>query len=188
MAPNERSFAMAECIFGWTAAYRIVETDKEGCSLRIIVRIRLDPDDDVTAEEIANLRTIWEPGIEGRWSNRFMIGRLRGSCACASYPVTFDVRFVDEGEHHTVRVRRGPARSNMTTWDTDDTENTAAHEFGHMLGFPDEYADEDCPDRLVAADDSVMRFNTGSVMNRHYQPFAVWLSNRTCCEYAVAVG
>src|SRR5688572_24717464 len=78
MAPNERSFSMAECIFGWTAAYRIIETHKEGCALRIFVRIRLEPDDDVTAEEIANLRAIWEPGIENRWSNRFTIGRTAG--------------------------------------------------------------------------------------------------------------
>lgn len=190
MAPAEVSYFRSECVYGGTAAYRIIEIHKEGCFLRISVRIRLNPDDDVTAEEIASLRAIWEPGIENRWSNRFTIGRTGGDCACASYPVTFDVQFVDSGEHHTVRVRRGPARSNMTTWDTEDIEHTAAHEFGHMLGFADEYADEDCPDRLVATDDSVMRVNTGTPMNRHYQPFAVWLSNRACCDYAVidAVG
>jgi hypothetical protein len=185
LAPNEVSFSCSECIFGWTAAYRITEGK---CALRITICIRLNPDDDVTAEEIADLRAVWEPGIEERWSNRFTATRLAGDCACTSYNVTFDVRFVDSGEHHLVRVVRGPGRSNMRKWHTDDTAGVAAHEFGHMLSFPDEYADEDCPDRVVATDDSIMRTTAGFPMGRHYQPFATWVSNRTCCDYVVAVG
>jgi hypothetical protein len=181
-APNERGFSMSECIYGWTAAYRIVNGD---CTLLITVRIRLNPDADVTAAELAALQAVWEPGIENRWSGQFSINRSTGDCACTSYPVVFDVQFVSTGEHHTVRVRRGPARSNMTTWDTDDGADTAAHEFGHMLGFADEYADQNCPNRVVATDNSIMRFSSGVPMNRHYQPFAIWLSNRTCCDYIV---
>ena len=117
-AQNERSFSVSECIYGWTAAYRIVDGD---CVLQITVRIRLNPDADVTAAEIAALRAVWEPGIEARWSNRFNINRSSGDCGCPSYPVRFDVQFVTSGQHHTVRVRRGPERSNMTTWDTPRT-------------------------------------------------------------------
>lgn len=181
-APNERSFSISECIYGWTAAYRIVDGD---CVLQITVRIRLNPDADVTAAEIAALQAVWEPGIEARWSNRFMINRSSGDCGCPSYPVRFDVQFVNAGQHHTVRVRRGPARSNMTTWDTADDAGAASHEFGHMLGLADEYADANCPNRVVATDNSIMRTNTGDTMNRHYQGFAVWLSNRNCCGFVV---
>jgi hypothetical protein len=185
LAPNERSIPCSECIYGWTAAYRIVE---ESCALRITVRIRLNPDADVTADEIAALRAVWEPGIEERWSNRFLVSRLGGDCGCTTYAVTFDAQFVDADEHHLVRVVRGPGRSNMRKWHTDDTAGIAAHEFGHMLTFPDEYADEECPDRFVATDESIMRTTAGDPMTRHYQPFATWVSNRTCCEYGVSVG
>lgn len=185
LAPNEVSFERRQCIYGGTAAYRITE---RACALRITVRIRLDPDDDVTAEEIAELRAVWEPGIDERWSNRFTITRFGGDCGCISYPVKFDARFVESGEHHLVRVKRGPGRSNFLMWHTDDDAGTAAHEFGHMIGFFDEYADEECPDRLVATDDSIMRTTEGFPMGRHYQPFATWISNRTCCDYLVAVG
>jgi len=182
-APNERSFSVSECIYGWTAAYRIVDGD---CVLQITVRIRLNPDADVTAAEIAALQAVWEPGIEARWSNRFTVNRSSGDCGCSSYPVRFDVQFVNSSQHHTVRVRRGPARSNMTTWDTADDAGAASHEFGHMLGLADEYADANCPNRVVATDNSIMRTNTGDTMNRHYQAFAAWLSNRTCCGFVVA--
>jgi hypothetical protein len=181
-ARSEVSFQASECIYGWQAAYAIAET---ACTLQVTVRIRLNPDADVTAAELAGLQATWEQGIEQRWSNRFEIIRSSGDCACSRYAVTFDVQFVTSNEHHTVRVRRGPARSNMTTWDTADDAGAASHEFGHMLGLPDEYADPSCPDRVVATDNSIMRTNGGDPMNRHYQPLAVWISNRTCCNYSV---
>jgi hypothetical protein len=129
LAPNEVSYERRQCIYGGTTAYRIFERQ---CALRITVRVRLNPDADVTAEEIADLRAIWEPGIEERWSNRFTVTRFGGDCGCISYPVAFDVRFVEAGEHHLVRVKRGPGRSNFLNWHTDDDAGTAAHEFGHM--------------------------------------------------------
>ena len=55
-----------------------------------------------------------------------------------------------------------------------------------MLGLADEYADSNCPNRVVATDNSVMRTNSGDTMNRHYQSFAAWLSNRNCCGFVVA--
>jgi hypothetical protein len=181
-APNERSFSMSECIYGWIAAYRIGDGD---CVLQITVRIRLNPDADVTAAEIAALQAVWEPGIEARWSNRFTVNRSSGDCGCPSYPVRVDVQFVNSGQHHTVRVRRAPARAYMTTGERADAGGEGSHEVGHMLGLADEYADANCPNRVVATDNSIMRTNSGDTMNRHYQGFAVWLSNRNCCGFVV---
>ena len=184
-APNEVSRSVSECIYGWTSAYRI--EDIGDCTLRVTVRIRLNPDADVTAAELAALRTTWESGIESTWSGKFAITKSGGRCnCCQQYSLTFDVQFVDSGQHHTVRVRRGPARSNMTTWDTSDTGGAASHEFGHMLGFADEYADPACPSRTVTSDGSIMASNTGAVKSRHYEPFARWISRRTGCRYVVS--
>ena len=184
-APNEISRAISECIYGWTSAYRI--QDIGDCRIRVTVRIRLNPDADVTAAELATLQTTWETGIESTWSNAFQITRTGGRCnCCQQYSVSFDVQWVTSGQHHTVRVRRGPARSNMTTWDTADTSGAASHEFGHMLGLADEYADANCPDRVVTSDGSIMASNSGAVKSRHYQAICDWIDRRTACRYSVS--
>lgn len=141
--------SVSECIYGWSARYR-----QEGT--HVIVRIRLNPDSGVTATEMATLRTRWKTGIETKWSNRFAC-RCTGTSCTGQAPLTFEVLWVTSNQHHTVRVRRGPERSNMTTWDTNDTGDVASHEFGHMLGLVDEYADAACPGRAP--------INTGTVMD-----------------------
>lgn len=166
---QEISSSVSECIYGWTAAYAQRGT-------RITVRIRLDPDDDVSAETMNTLRERWRTGIEGKWSDRFgCCGRPDCAGGC---PLTFRVEWVDSGEHHAVRVRRGPMRSNMTTWDTEDTGDVASHEFGHMLGHPDEYPDSNCPSRSPVSTGTVMDDNT-EVIERLCSPFCDRLGEDT---------
>ncbi len=163
------SFSVSECIYGWTAAYQ-----QRGTT--ITVRIRLAADAGISAETMATLRTRWKNGIEDKWSSRFgcclspgCIGRCR---------LNFVVEWVTSGEHHAVRVRQGPARSNMTTWDTDDTGDVASHEFGHMLGHPDEYTDSNCPSRSPVNTGTVMDDNT-EVVERLVRPFCDRLGQST---------
>ena len=158
---QEIQFDVDECIYGWTAAYAQRGT-------HITVRIRLVPDADVSAATLTTLRNTWKTGIENKWSNRF---------ACCDAPdchcrcrLTFGVQWVTSNEHHAVRVRTGPARSNMTNWDTLDTGDVASHEFGHMLGHPDEYPDGNCPGRSPVSTGSVMDDNT-EVVERLCRPF-----------------
>jgi hypothetical protein len=167
--PQEISFSVSECIYGWTARFR-----QEGTN--IIIRIRLAPDDDVTSSEVENLKKRWKKGIEDKWSYRFSCCR-RPNCAnqCA---LTFIVQWVESNEHHRVRIKRSPGRSNMTTWHTGDSGNVASHEFGHMLGHPDEYADSDCPDRSPVNTGTVMDDNT-EVVRRLCEPFCNRLSQDT---------
>lgn len=157
VGPIEISRSVTECIYGWTAAYR-----QEGT--HIIVRIRLNPDNNVTNQEIQNLQNIWENGIETKWGNRFACCCDAGASStldCSNWrSLTFDVQWVTDNPHHTVRVRRGPERSNMLTWDTSDTGDVASHEFGHMLGLVDEYTDPQCPGRSPVNTGTVMDDNT----------------------------
>lgn len=105
--------------------------------VRVIVRIRLynDPNNErdvISDEAIAR----WERGIDRYWNGKF---RLRNGAQ------TLDVYFLpvfvfyDTSAHHNVRVLPGDERSSRTKWYEDDSEDTAAHEFGHMLGNADEY-------------------------------------------------
>jgi len=185
LAPNEFSQPRSECIYGWTAAYRIEEDSRE-CVVRITLRIRLVPDTGVSAADIATVSARWEPAIEGAWSNQFPLILSDGTCSCKRYTVIVDVQFVQTGEHHVVTVHPGSGRADMGNWYVNSTGGTAAHESGHMFGNADEYADSNCPSRTVTSDGSIMQNSqTGTVRQRHYQGFADWLSNRTCCTYTV---
>jgi hypothetical protein len=165
VAGIEISRSVSECVFGWTAAYR-----QEGT--HVIVRIRLNPDSGITDQEMATLRNTWKAGIENKWSNHFACcctRRVTNTSKCRNYgTLTFEVQWVNDNPHHTVRVIRGPARSNMTTWDTSDTGDVVSHEFGHMLGNPDEYADSNCPARSPVNTGTVMDDNTEAV-RRHVE-------------------
>lgn len=180
-APNEFSESRSECIYGWTSAYR-AELDDD-CQLRITLRIRLNPDPDVSAADLAAARTRWEQAIENAWSGQHTMVLTDGSCSCKRITVTVDVQWVTSNEHHTVRVRSGTGRANMTNWFVTDSGATAAHEAGHMFGNPDEYADSNCPNRTVTSDNSLMQTLSGVVHVRHYESWQRWLSNRTCCTY-----
>lgn len=144
-AREEHSFDRSECVYGWTARFEQAWT-------HVKVRIRLNPDANVSDQTIADLRQTWKAQIEDAWSNRFGCSRA-GELTC---PLTFEVTFVRRGEHHVVRVSPGPGRSNMGRWYTT-VGICAAHEYGHMLGLVDEYSDPVCPDR-----DPV---NTGNIMD-----------------------
>lgn len=162
MSREDHSFRVSECIFGWTAAFEQTWT-------HITVRIRLKPHADISAAKLGDLRTAWEKGIEGTWHRRWGCSRS-GELSCR---LSFDVQWVTGDQHHTVRVRPGPARSNMTTWDTNDTGRVAAHEFGHMLGLVDEYPETDrCPNRSPVNTRTVMHNNSNNVPERMMNRFA----------------
>jgi hypothetical protein len=146
------SFAVSECAFGWTARYHQSGT-------HVTIRIQLNPDMGITAETMSTLRTTWRNGILATWANRFDCRATNGG----RQGLTFDVQWVTSNAHHVVRVRPGPDRSNMTLWDTSDAGNVVAHEFGHMLGHPDEYADATCPSRNPVGTGTVMDDNTETV-------------------------
>jgi hypothetical protein len=183
-ARNEMSFSRSECIYGWTAAFRIAE--QRDCRLAVVLRIRLQPDAGVTAQQIQAVQAVWEPAIEQAWTDRLLLVRTKGDCACREYRVTLDVQWVTSGEHHVVQVHAGSGRADMGNWFLNSSGGTAAHEVGHMLGYADEYSDPACPSRTVTSDGSIMQTTSGQVLQRHYQGFADWVSNRTCCDYAVS--
>jgi hypothetical protein len=161
LARQEISFNGSECVYAVTARYEQIWS-------QIRVRVQLNPDAGISAATMTMLRTAWENGIESRWSNRWGIGRP-GEITC---PLTFDVQWVATNAHHTVRVQMGPARSNMTLWDTADTGDVAAHEFGHMHGNPDEYTDTACPNRNPVNTGTVMDNNSNNVPQRLMQRLA----------------
>ncbi len=161
VARQQVSFSMSECIYGWTAAF-------EQTWSHVVVRVRLNPDQGITAQTMSTLRATWENTIQTRWSDRWAIARA-GELACN---ITFDIQWVNSGQHHTVRVRQGPAGTNMTTWDTADSGAVASHEFGHMIGNPDEYSAANCPNRSPVNTGTIMDNNSNVIPARLLTAFA----------------
>lgn len=154
-------------IYGWD--YKYLQRGDE-----LTLKLKLNPEPNITKEELDELKRRWRHGAESKWSEKFgccdKSDIKGGKCVGCSYStVMLNVEFVEEGEHATIRVRRGPARSNYTTWDTEDTGDVAAHEVGHHIGLKDEYQDPSVPTRTPVNTGTVMHNNTGSVEKRHYE-------------------
>lgn len=60
----------------------------------------------------------------------------------------------------------------MGLWDTNDTGAVTAHEFGHMLGHPDEYTDANCPGRNPVNTGTIMDNNSANIPQRLMTRFA----------------
>lgn len=85
-----------------------------------------------------------------------------------------ELLFVDSGEHYTVtantlgateggRAGRGGTTS-MTGWGVNDTVDVS-HEFGHMLGNPEEYFTTDGTDYTYGGTKRGFRDADGGIMN-----------------------
>lgn len=154
-AAQEISFRVTECSFAWTAAFVQAGTN-------ITARIQLNPDDDVSASLLSEVKERWKRGIEDKWSYRF---------GCGSCALTFQVQWTSSNPHKVVRVKKGGGRSNLGLWHTDDSGDVASHEYGHLIGHPDEYEEDDvCPDRSPKNTGTVMDDNTEVVL-RLCRPF-----------------
>ena len=106
--------------------------------VRVIVRIKLynDRNNERNAISDAAIKR-WEEGINRHWNGKFRLRNGAQSLDVYFLPVFV---FYDDNAHHDVRVLPGDERSARTRWYEDDSADTAAHEFGHMIGNPDEYS------------------------------------------------
>jgi hypothetical protein len=118
--------------YGWTARFNLT-LDQRDCTVTVVVRVRINGA--ITAAQ----RNAWESVIEAQWGNRFKLCCREDccqSCCPGGYTVVADVQFVASGEHFVVNA--GASTVNMGNWGAADAVDVA-HEFGHMLGNPDEY-------------------------------------------------
>lgn len=176
--------------FSVESKYEINYTRTE---LRVKVRIKFTGEKPTPAH-IA----VWQNGIAAKWNNAFHVENGR------TIPIVFEPVWNASSAHHEIELHKPPVvREDAANWyagpnvnttpgatqDTTDA-NTAAHEFGHLIGLADEY-------NLTAADytkytgsapppgpmpasgydtTSVMAVITGPVEGRHMRPFVNWLN------------
>ncbi len=151
----------------------------------------------------------WFPGALERWNDKFELvptnwGRCKcpdgkaKCCECARICIVFDVT-VDYSDkdnkkarkkryknyHQKVRLRGKAGRSRSNSWDVADDVNTVSHEFGHLIGARDEYANGSTDEG------SIMNHQTdeAEARERHF-----WLIEKTAnkklkkcrCKYATS--
>ncbi len=150
-----------DCLYGWTASFQQTWT-------HIVVRVRLNPDSNVTAATMNACRTTWANGITNCWTHRWGSGRA-GELACR---FSFEVQWVTSNQHHSVQVTQGGGRANMGHFYTNNGGGTAAHEYGHMIGHVDEYTDGACPGRAPVNTGTVMDNNSNTVPSRLLEIYA----------------
>lgn len=121
--------------FTGIARYDLARTANE---LRIVVRLHLVEKTDTsrTYWPTDEKQRSWRNRIEEVWNNRFAANNGTSRLRIVFVPV-----FTSENPHFTVRVVRSRSyvRSNETEWWENASPSTVAHEFGHMVGNPDEY-------------------------------------------------
>lgn len=124
----EESFT-EEMMEGFTAAGTgEFEWALEQEQLRVEVPIRFAPDDGVTVPVAT-----WNDQINRRW-NQFAVTEPGGR----RIPINIRMRD-DPSGFHKVKVHPGFDRADTANWYVQQSENTAPHEFGHLIGLPDEY-------------------------------------------------
>lgn len=113
--------------YGMTSRYTWRIT---GTEIKVTVKLKF------TGEKRDDLVTQWMGYIQSMW-NRFDATNDAGE----KIAIVFDPQSVKGGEDNAVEIMAGNGRSNAAQWfaDDPDSNNTAAHEFGHMIGLEDEY-------------------------------------------------
>jgi hypothetical protein len=143
----------------------------------------------------------WRDTINSTWTGKFPIKRkeCRSSAgACCKYSVKTEVKFTEKATFAagTLIIADGNIRSNSGLFFLDDPdEPTPAHEFGHHLGNPDEYAGATSLDTSLNSDgavngvddDSIMGLNMTRVKKRHFRTvcthFASMVQTKTGKSY-----
>ena len=179
--------------------YELVEFDVHGkyeieftrTQLRVKVRIKFTGE----TPDSRHLK-IWSDGIAAKWNNKFHIENGR------RLTIVFVPIFNSAKPHHKIELHQPPiVREDAANWyagptatagvDTTDG-NTAAHEFGHLIGLADEY-------NLRAADftrltgqpvpagpmpasgytsTTVMGAVAGPAVAKHFERFVGWLNQK----------
>ena len=141
----------------------------------IDVKIALVPDAGISAATISALQNTWKTGIESFWNNPVPLPGVAATPWLVARPgevpcrISVKVQWVTVDPHILVAVHPGNGATNETNWYTNDPGSTAAHEFGHMLGLPDEYAAGNCPGRAPVGTGTIMDINSNFIPRRMVQ-------------------
>jgi len=124
----------------------------------------------------AALKASWKSAIESKWGKGQFQMEVWRTCPYDSLPIYVDIQWVTRASDadYTIHAQAPGATSggraglggtsSMTDWGTADTVDIT-HEFGHMLGNPEEYFTTNGIDYTRGGTKSGMRDTGGGIMN-----------------------
>lgn len=156
--------------YSWRSKFT-VEVSRSPCIIKVVMKLK------VSGTVTDAQKSAWKSAIEGKWSNKVTMKCPDPKCeeACpGGYSVKVEIKWVDSGEHYTITANQPAATeggragiggtTSMTGWGVDDTTDIA-HEFGHMLGCPEEYFTTDGIDYTAGGTKNGFRDADGGIMN-----------------------
>jgi hypothetical protein len=142
---------------------------------------------DYDYDKYKDKRSRWIKDTHTRWSDKFKLrpascskGKDESGCGYG-LDLTLELEKVETSGEHTIALCQGSWRSNAAVFFYGEGRIAmAAHEVGHLVGMPDEYAggaiDTTQPDgdglKGGIDDDSLMGANLTQVKKRHYATFS----------------
>jgi len=165
--------------YDWDSKY-LLTTDRANCTVKVTMKLK------VTGTITEAQKAAWKSAIESKWNGKAYL--CCTDCNCPrGLPITVEVQYVDSGEHYTITAQTPGATeggraglggtTSMTGWGVDDTVDVT-HEFGHMLGNPEEYYTTNGIDYTEGGTKLPTRDPSGGIMNnpannplpRNYEP------------------
>jgi hypothetical protein len=122
------------------------------------------PASNVTA--LPEMLADWVTDIGKIWSEKFEIERATCHTGCCSHELSCRPQFeeVSVKERGVVIIAANSARANDSAWSWNMPSTTAAHEFGHHLGNPDEYPGAGSVDPKVEGDGAIAGIDDEGLM------------------------
>jgi len=170
--------------YSWRAKWQLrLDLRAEIGELAVVVRLH--------STASAGQKRAWERAIRRKWSDKFAFCVLRDRPVAIRpgvtddleemYPIRIKIRWVDDVRraHYVIRANAPGAleggragqggTTSMTGWGTADTVDIT-HEFGHILGCPEEYFTTNGVDYTYGGRRQGFRDRRGGVMNNPAGP------------------
>jgi hypothetical protein len=135
-------------------------------------------DYDFNGADYTSVRDKWCKQVHDQWSDQYVIGRegcksdKSVSCCRSKVDVVLTFHEVTTHSADVVLLAPGALRSNAGLWFMGETSNMTAHETGHTMDNPDEYADGATDPAIGINPDCIMGQKMTKVEKRHYHAFA----------------
>lgn len=146
--------------YGTTAAY---DVELVGIEAILTMKIKLNPRQGVTAQDVTDVQTAAETIWLNMWDNRFI---LTDQGDQSQHFLRVQVQWVTSGAHFNIALHAGQGSMDAANWFVvPDTPVTYAHEMTHKMGMLDEYVDATAVRRRTATSPGV--FTDHSVMGNY---------------------